>query len=106
MAPHKAAAEAPLAWYSLALDPNLMEKNLAFKRLMTAAQGNKMGESVLRSGFATPEANGSTIYPFFMSTIIAGLVPPFFEFFYAVLRHYRLQALHLHPNSVDFRLLQ
>ena len=34
-----------------------------------------------------------------MSSIIAGLVPPFSDF-YAVLQHYRLQALHLHPNSV------
>ena len=65
-----------------------------------AAQGSKMGETELRAGSAQPEAKGSTFYPFFMSTIIAGLVPPFSEFFYAVLRHYRLQALHLHPNSV------
>ena len=35
-----------------------------------------------------------------MSSIIAGLVPPFSEFFYAILRHYGLQALHLHPNSI------
>lgn len=35
-----------------------------------------------------------------MSSIVAGPVPPFSDFFYAVLRHYRLQALHLHPNSV------
>ena len=47
-----------------------------------------------------PEDQGSTFYPFFMSTVIADLVPPFYEFFYGVLRHYRLQALHLHPNSV------
>ena len=36
-----------------------------------------------------------------MNAVVAGLVPPFFEFFYAVLRHYRLQALHLHPNFVQ-----
>ena len=35
-----------------------------------------------------------------MSAVIAGLLPPFSEFFYAVLRHYKLQALHLHPNSI------
>ena len=35
-----------------------------------------------------------------MSAIIAGLVPPFSEFFLAVLCQYNLQALHLHPNSV------
>ena len=35
-----------------------------------------------------------------MSSIVAGLVPPFSDFFYAVLSHYKLHALHLHPNSV------
>ena len=78
----------------------MTEKNLALTRLMTAAQGNEMGETTLRPGSAQPEEKGSTFYPFFMSTVITGLVPPFSEFFYAVLRHYKLQALHLHPKSV------
>ena len=78
MAPHEAAAEAPPAWYSPALDPpNIKEKNLALTRLMMAAQGSEMGETVLRAGSATLEAKGSTFYPFFMSTVIAGLVAPF-----------------------------
>ena len=101
MAPRKTATEAPPAWYSPALDPpNMTEKNLALTRLMTVAQGSEMGETVLRARSAQPEDKGSTFYPFFMSAVIAGLVPPFSEFFYSVLRHYRLQALHLHPNSV------
>ena len=101
MALRTTVIEALPAWYSPALDPpNMMEKNLASMRLMVAAQGNEMGETVLRSGSAMLEAKGSTFYPFFMSTVIVGLVPPFSEFFYAVLHHYRLQALHLHANSV------
>ena len=90
MAPHKVKVDAQPAWYEPALDaPNVSEKNLAEK-----------GDTELRVGSAEPEARGSTFYPFFMNAIIAGLVPPYSDFFYAVLRHYRLQALHLHPNSV------
>ena len=84
MVPHKAVAEALPAWYSSALDPpNMTEKNPDATCLMTTAQGSEMGETGLRAGSAVPEAKGSTFYPFFMSTGIAGLVPPFPEFFYA-----------------------
>ena len=101
MAPRKTAAGAPPAWYSPALDPpNMTEKNLALTRLMTVAQGSEMGETALRPGSAQPEDKGSTFYPFFMSTIITGLVPPFSDFLYSVVRHFRLEALHLKPNSV------
>ena len=55
---------------------------------------------MLRLGYAQPKDKGITFYPFFMSTIIAGLVPPLSEFFLAVLRQYNPHALHLHPNSV------
>ena len=98
MAPCKTPTE---AWYSPALDPpNMSEKNLAIARLMTAAQGSEAGRTALQPGSAQPEDKGSTFYPFFMSAIIAGLVPPFSEFFLAVLCQYNLHALHLHPNSV------
>ena len=97
MAPRKSLVD---AWYSPALDsPNLSEKNLALARLMTMAQGNE-GATVLKVGFDQPEGKGSTFYPFFVSAIVAGLVPPFSEFCYVILRQYNLQALHLHPNSV------
>ena len=46
-----------------------------------------------------PEPEGSTFFPF-SSSVTAGLVPPCFDFFYEVLDHYGLQALHLHPNSI------
>ena len=100
MTPRKTAAEAPPSWYSPALDPpNMSEKNLALTRLMMVAQGSK-GVTVLKADSDQPEGKGSTFYPFFVRAIAAGLVPPFSEFFFSVLRHYKLQALHLHPNSV------
>ena len=101
MAPRKVKPSASPAWYEPALDaPNVLEKNLAATHLLMAGESNEKGKTELQAGSAEPEAQGSTFYPFFMSSVVAGLVPPFSDFFYAVLRHYRLQALHLHPNSV------
>ena len=97
MAPRQSPAE---AWYSPALDlPNVSKAGLARLRRMAAAQGIN-GAQVFKAGSTTPEGRGSTFYPLFVSSIAAGLVPPFSEFFFSVLRHYNLQALHLHPNSV------
>ena len=55
---------------------------------------------MLRAGSDKAEPSGSTFYPFFMNSVVAGLVPPFSDFFYAVLGHYKLHAFHLDPNSV------
>ena len=97
MAPRQAPAG---AWYSSALDsPNVSEASLARVRQMAATHGVD-GAKVFKADFALPEGQGSTFYPLFVSAIVAGLVPPFPEFFFCVLRHYKLQALHLHPNSV------
>src|SRR3954471_13133108 len=97
MAPRQSPAE---AWYSPALDsPNVSEASLARLHRMAAAQGID-GAQVFKVGSATPEGRGSTFYPLFVSSIAAGLVPPFSESFLSVLRHYDLQALHLHPNSI------
>src|SRR3954470_19449563 len=97
MAPRQSPAE---AWFSPALDsPNVLEASLARLHHMAAAQGIDEAQ-VFKAGSATPESRGSTFYPLFVSSIAAGLVPPFSEFFLSVLRHYNLQALHLHPNSI------
>src|SRR3954464_4744332 len=97
MTPREPLAE---AWFSPALDsPNVSEASLARLRRMAVAQGID-GAQVFKVGSATPEGRGSTFYPLFVSSITAGLVPPFSEFFFSVLRHYNLQALHLHPNSI------
>ena len=45
------------------------------------------GEKVFKDGSTTPEGQRSTFYPLFVSAIVAGLVPPFSEFFFSVLRH-------------------
>ena len=87
MAPRHPPAE---AWYSPALDlPNVSKAGLARLRQMAAAQGID-GAKVFKAGSATPEGQGSTFYPFLASAIAAGLVPPFSEFFFSVLRHYKL----------------
>ena len=52
------------------------------------------------SGSAKPETLGGAFYPFFLHGVFAGLVPTLSGFFYAVLRHYNLHTLHLHPNYV------
>ena len=97
MAPRQTLAG---AWYSPMLDsPNVSEASLARLRRMATTRGMN-GAKVFKAGSALPEGQGSTFYPLFVSTITAGLVPPFSEFFFSVLRHYKLQALHLHPNSV------
>ena len=100
MAPKKARATPPPSWYEPALDvSSVSEKNLAAVLLMTA-EGDEKRKTVLRAGSAEPEASGSTFYPFFLRSIVAGLVPPFFDFFYSILSHYKIHALHLHPNSI------
>src|SRR3954465_8154192 len=97
MAPRQPPAE---AWFAPVVDsPNVSEASLAQLRRMAAARGID-GAQVFKVGSATPEGRGSTFYPLFVSSIAAGLVPPFFELFLSVLHHYDLQALHLHPNSI------
>ena len=101
MAPRKVKSSSAPAWYEPALDaPNVSEKNLAATRLLTAGESNEKGKTGLWAGSDVREPEGSTFFPFFSSSVAVGLVPPFSDFFYEVLDHYGLQALHLHPNSV------
>ena len=101
MAPRKVKPSSALAWFEPALDaPNVTEKNLAATRLLTAGESNERGKTELQLASDTPEPEGSTFFPFFTSSIAAGLVPPFSDFFFEVLDHFGLQALHLHPNSI------
>src|SRR4051812_1509903 len=97
MAPRRAPAK---AWFSPALDsPNVSKASLALLHRMAAAQGID-GAQMFKVGSDVPEGQGSTFYPFFVSSITAGLVPPFSEFFLAVLCHYNFQTLHLPPHSI------
>ena len=87
MAPRQPLAA---AWYSSALDSqNVSEAGLARLRQMATARGINRAK-VFKAGSATPEGQGSTFYPFFVSAIAAGLVPPFYKFFFSVIRHYKL----------------
>ena len=67
---------------------------------MTTGSSNEGGETTLRAGSAKPETLGGTINPLFLHIILTGPVPPISDFFYAVLRQYKLHTLHLHPNSI------
>ena len=72
------------------------EAQLDKVRHMAASATNEHGAMVLKL------ANNSfgSFYPIFMHTLYAGLVPPFSDFFLAVLECYQIQVLHLHPNSI------
>ena len=101
MAPRKVKSSSVLAWFEPALDAaNITEKNLATTRLLIAGESNKRGKTELRLASDEPEPEGGTFFPFFTSNIAAGLVPPFSDFFFEVLDHFGLQALHIHPNSI------
>ena len=88
MAPRKVKPSASPAWFEPALDaPNVSEKSLAVTRLLTVGESNERGKTELRVASDVPEPEGSTFFPFFTSSIAAGLVPPFSDFFYEVLGH-------------------
>ena len=82
MAPRRVKPTSSPAWYEPALDvPSISKKNLAATRLMTAGESNEKGKTRLWAGSDVPEPEGRTSYPFFTSSITAGLVPPFSDFF-------------------------
>ena len=41
-----------------------------------------------------------TEVPYFVDTLWAGLIPPFSDFFNAVLSHYQVHMMHLGPDSI------
>ncbi|KAE8770752.1 retrotransposon protein [Hordeum vulgare] len=85
-----------------ALMPSLIskEKDLSPVLQLVSSDTNEEGGSAMCLILAPPRSLVKTAYPFFIHNIYAGLVPPFFDFFYAILSHYQIQALHLNPNSV------
>ncbi|KAE8788738.1 retrotransposon unclassified [Hordeum vulgare] len=40
------------------------------------------------------------VYPFFLHSVLAGLVSAFSSFFTGIMDHYGIQTLHLQPNSI------
>ena len=78
MAPRKVKPSSSPAWYEPALDaPNVSEKNLAATCLLTAGESSERGKTELRVASDVPEPEGSTFFPLFTSSIVAGLVPLF-----------------------------
>ena len=102
MAPCRVQSSSAPAWYKSALEaPTVTEKSLASVRLLTAGESNEGGgKTELRLTSDVPAPEGSIFLPFFTSSITAGLVPPFSDFFHEVLDLYGLQVLHLHPNYI------
>ena len=93
MAPRKVKSSSAPTWYAPALDaPNISEKSLASTCLLAAGEINEWGKTELRLASDVSEPEGSTFFPFFTSSMPAGLVPPFSDFFYEVLDHYGLHA--------------
>ena len=84
------------------LSPSLMSSAEDIGQVKSAAADvhNGWGATrILRAG--TPGYQISvTVFPVFVHAIVEGLVPPFSLFFCVVLNHYRLQLLHLLPDSV------
>lgn len=61
---------------------------------------NEWGATTIWIGSTAPSSLVKYAYPFFHHNIYDGLGPLFSDFFYAILSHYEIQALHLQPNSV------
>ena len=105
MATEKAKPAAPSARSASSLEPALNmstiieEKHLAFVLSLTVINDNEGQETELRVGSAKQNTLARTFYPFFLHIVFVGLVPPFFDFFFANLDHYQIRALHLHSNS-------
>jgi hypothetical protein len=67
---------------------------------MVGSKNNEWGATHIWHGRAPRDTLPATAQPFFLFSIFAGLVPPFFPFFLAILETYGIQAIHLHPKSV------
>jgi hypothetical protein len=83
-----------------ALDVSIVtDKDLAAALPLLASCYNEGGETAVRLSTVSSDSLGETFCPLFLHNIYAGLVPPFSSFFLAILNHYQIHALHLHPSS-------
>ena len=65
---------------------------------LVAGPSNKFGETRIHHGSTTVERSAGSIQPIFLHSLVAGLVPPFSDFFLAILTHYDIHLLHLPPR--------
>jgi hypothetical protein len=75
-------------------------EGLSKVRPMTAATSNEWGATRIWLALCPTTELDATSAVLFLHTLFAGLLPPFSDFFNAVLSHYQVHALHLKPNSV------
>ena len=71
----------------------LNEEGLDKVQPMTAGVHNRKGATKIWPAARPAAQRGGMTFPFFLHSIFAGLVPPFSDFFDAVLRHYQDHAL-------------
>lgn len=88
------------------LEPALLKSNVLNEeeldkvRPMVACDHNEWKATRIWPASRQTHDLEATSFPFFVHTIFAGLVPPFSDFFCAILAHYQIHALHLQPNSI------
>ena len=88
------------------LEPALLRSTIQNREVldkvlpMTACDHNEWGATQIWPGSRNARELEATTFPLFIHTIFAGLLPPFSDFFCAILDHYQIHALHLQPNSV------
>jgi hypothetical protein len=73
------------------------EQDLALVRQLVASATHEHGVTGVKPGATALDNLTPNDIPLFFHAVLAGLVPPFFL---AILEHYQIQALHLHPNSI------
>jgi hypothetical protein len=76
------------------------EEELEKVHRLAGSEFNEWRATNVATGMTASANLSATHYPFFVHAILAVLVPPFSPFFVAVLEHYQIQALHLHPDTV------
>jgi hypothetical protein len=76
------------------------ERGLTLAHQLSGSASNEWGVTGIKPRATTSTRISDADTSFFLHTIFTGLVPLFSPFFLAILEHYRIQALHLHPNFV------
>jgi hypothetical protein len=67
---------------------------------MVGSKNSEWGATRIWYGRTPRETLPATTQPFFLFSIFAGMVPPFFTFLLAILETNGIPAIHLHPKSV------
>lgn len=74
------------------------ERSLRKLKFLVGGANHSWGSTELLLTSDAPESN--TEIPIFLNFLAIGLVTPFYPFFMAILEHFQIHALHLHPNAM------